>query len=282
MQPPPPIPDNLGAMGQHALSLFERAWSGFTASLGNTTLGFVAPFLVPVVGFTLVIGVVLYREGAQAVGDHIRKTLRAAFFVGIAGELFVYGPIFSWQAIHTVYLDHMQLARARDSYREVNLDYAKQIENLKKERASLLPERSAGPPSQPQKDGLAELAARKLSLKKRLVALSREVADFNEEWQRKAPHMSYYKIDDIDAKKEPEKYLAERVRQQAESLKRFNDYDSKAGGPYAERFRSRVLALCREAIDLGLNIQNLDRVEVVNGLGFAAVSQQLAALAEKL
>jgi hypothetical protein len=119
-------------------------------------------------------------------------------------------------------------------------------------------------------------------LRKQLIALATEIRDFNEDWKSKAGSPSYYKIVGIDEKKEFKRYEAERIRQQSESLKRYNAFDSQAGKVYAERFQARVFRLCKEASEAGLDIQNLDRAEIVNGLGFANISYRLSALADKI
>jgi hypothetical protein len=94
-------------MWAHALNLLSHSWANFTDSLGDTPLGYVAPFLVPIVGF-IVYGCIVYcREGWSSVKDHFRKTLGVAFLVAVAAELIVYVPIFSCSVVNTIFKDHM-------------------------------------------------------------------------------------------------------------------------------------------------------------------------------
>ncbi len=115
------------------------------------------------------------------------------------------------------------------------------------------------PPTQViiKSDGLQEAQARKLDLKKRLIALSREIITFDEDYEKRGPK----RLDDP----------------------RLGEYaGAGAAKAYNDRFKGRVRRICKEAIDAGLNVQGLDRFEAVNSLAFQQVSQALAALAEKL
>ncbi len=96
-------------MGHHAISLFRRSWNLFIGSLGITTLGFFAPFAVPVAGLIVYVVVALRREGWQGLREHLRKTLTIATFVAIVAELTIYAPIFAWTLVKTIYEDHMSL-----------------------------------------------------------------------------------------------------------------------------------------------------------------------------
>lgn len=78
-------------------------------------MGFIAPFLVPIVGF-VVYGYIIYRrEGWSGVRDHLTKTLTMAFLVAVAAELIVYAPIFTFSIAKTIYTDHMDLVTAKNN-----------------------------------------------------------------------------------------------------------------------------------------------------------------------
>jgi hypothetical protein len=75
------------------------------------------------------------------------------------------------------------------------------------------------------------LALRKLELKKRLVKLSTELRDFyNEDWLKHAPLMTVTATPPINRLAAPSE---EYVKQEKEVLKRFNEYDSKAGAGWS-------------------------------------------------
>ena len=94
----------------HFVGLLVRVWGAFTASLGNTTLGFFLPILVvPITGFSLFIGLTAIREGRQSVKDHLRRTLGLAAIVAVAGEFLVYGLLAEWMGVKTIYRDHIYL-----------------------------------------------------------------------------------------------------------------------------------------------------------------------------
>lgn len=101
------------------------------------------------------------------------------------------------------------------------------------------------------------IAARKLALKKRLIALSREILDFDGDYLRKGPH----RLDDPH----------------------LTEYGGVwAAKAYNDRFKVRVRRICKEVTNAGLNVEGLDSFEAVDISSFPHVSQALAALAEKL
>jgi hypothetical protein len=120
----------------------------------------------------------------------------------------------------------------------------------------------------------------RLELKKRMVALSRELSDFSQEWMKHSPGV--YNMDDVNEKKEPQRYRQELARRSEEALKREREYDLKAIPIYNTRYRQKVVDMCKEATDAGLNVGDFDRVQAFNGMVFQTVSGALAKLADKL
>jgi hypothetical protein len=99
-------------MWSHLLRLLGRSFSSFTGALGNTNLGFIVPFLVPVLVVVIYGGVAYWRQGWPALVEHIWKTLSIAAVVAIAAEVVVYGPIFMWAVVKEIYSDHTALVGA--------------------------------------------------------------------------------------------------------------------------------------------------------------------------
>ncbi len=105
-------------MWSHAISLAHRSWDAFITAIGSTTLGFTAPFVVPIIGFLLVLLVAFTRQGRKGVGEHIKRTLTIAAFVGLTGGLIVYGSIFGWSVIKTIFVDHQAIVSERNTLRD--------------------------------------------------------------------------------------------------------------------------------------------------------------------
>ena len=89
-------------------------------------------------------------------------------------------------------------------------------------------------------------------------------------------------MDDVNEKKEPQRYRQELARRSEEALKREREYDLKAIPIYNTRYRQKVVDMCKEATDAGLNVGDFDRVQAFNGMVFQTVSGALAKLADKL
>src|ERR1039458_5330676 len=101
------------------------------------------------------------------------------------------------------------------------------------------PSNGAGVPS------VAQVMASRLALKKRMFALSREISDFEEDYNKRAPKGNPWVDDNII------KYYA------------------GAAKVYNEKLKFRVWKLCRQATDAGLDVQGLDRFEAVNVSAFS-------------
>lgn len=125
--------------------LLGRTWQAFVGAFGNTTLGFVVPVIViPVVGLVLVFLVTLIREGRAGVKTHLGKTFTLAAIVAICGEALVYGSIFGYWLLRTVYQYHQELASAATAIRltdkqssdTINATYEGQLKQLQGELSS--------------------------------------------------------------------------------------------------------------------------------------------------
>lgn len=101
--------------------LLGRSWHAFTGSLGSTTLGFLTPgILVPIVGGLLVFVVTLAREGRSGLLSHLGRTFTLAAIIAFAGEVLVYGSIFGYEALSTIYGDHQELSSLRVQNRQLS------------------------------------------------------------------------------------------------------------------------------------------------------------------
>jgi hypothetical protein len=109
-------------------------------AFGSTTLGLVVPLVVvPVVGAILVFLLTLWREGRDGVMSHLRKTFTLAAIVVICGEALVYGSIYGYWVMRTVYKDHGdlvtvtserdQLAASKQQLQTENSDLVSKLEN---------------------------------------------------------------------------------------------------------------------------------------------------------
>jgi len=101
--------------------LLGRSWHAFIASLGSTTLGFLTPgIVVPIVGTLLVFVVTLAREGRGGLMTHLGKTFTLAAIIAFAGEVLVYGSIFGFETLRTIYADHQELSTLRIQNRQLS------------------------------------------------------------------------------------------------------------------------------------------------------------------
>jgi hypothetical protein len=88
--------------------------------MGTTGLGFFTPFVVFMltVGATLVF--ILWAQGKDAMRLHWRQTAAVTSAVTLSVMLVVYGPIFLWNVVKTVYGDHGNLVLQNSGLKEQN------------------------------------------------------------------------------------------------------------------------------------------------------------------
>ena len=104
-----PAPDSLMAMWPHFVSLLSRSWASFLHAMGTTGLGFFTPVLVFALTVILTLVVIFLRDGKEKMKEHWQETAAIASIATVAVMLIVYGPIFAWNIVKTVYVDHQDL-----------------------------------------------------------------------------------------------------------------------------------------------------------------------------
>ncbi len=110
--------DSIEAMRHHAVNLLGRSGHAFIESLGTTTLGFFAQPLVSLLIVVITLGIIFGRRGGiVGVKTHVRESITTTLVVGVTALLLVYGAIFGWSVIKTIYIDHMSLVAATASRR---------------------------------------------------------------------------------------------------------------------------------------------------------------------
>lgn len=77
--------------------------------MGTTGLGFFTPLLVFVLTVLFTLGVIFRRQGKEAMKQHWKQTAAVTTGITLCVMLVVYGPIFSWRVVTTVYSDHQGL-----------------------------------------------------------------------------------------------------------------------------------------------------------------------------
>lgn len=97
-------------MWNYYCSLFKDCWEAFRASLGTTSLGFVAPLIVSVLSIAITLFIVLKKQGKEAMLKRWREDAAIALRVTLVVTAVVYVPIFVWSSIHTIYGQHESLA----------------------------------------------------------------------------------------------------------------------------------------------------------------------------
>jgi hypothetical protein len=249
----------------HLWHFVERLWVQVLQWNSATSYSTIRDILFPLLLLFALIGFRLREWRKPSVRDVVIPAVKAAVvsltLIGLAVIAAI--PVVVWQ-------DHADLVKAEKKLIADNKRLSDEINRLNKPTAPVSPRPSP--------------AEARLDLRKRLIRLSHELIEFREDREKTAPSPTYFKIDDIDQQKEPQRYDQERIRQQAESLTKYNVYDKDTARLYTVRFQARVLKILHESTDAGLDIQFADRsaADVVNGLGVSGIGQQLARLADKL
>ncbi|HMF75372.1 MAG TPA: hypothetical protein VK604_06880 [Bryobacteraceae bacterium] len=104
----------------HFFKLLSRSWDSFAEAEGSSTLGLVSNWIYTLLVFGITLLIIWSSHGWKAVMQHWQKEIVTALRVAIVVSLLVYGPVFVWQAIKTVFNDHAQLIAANAKLRLVN------------------------------------------------------------------------------------------------------------------------------------------------------------------
>jgi len=104
------ISARMSHMWPHFLNLLARSWRLFLVWMGTTGLGFLTPVVVFLLTVVVTLLVIAAQRGTDAMKDHWKETAALTVGATLCVMLLVYGPIFGWSVIRTVYSDHENLA----------------------------------------------------------------------------------------------------------------------------------------------------------------------------
>jgi cell division protein FtsB len=134
---PKPYPVSVSAMLQHAATFLARVRGSFFHSLGTTALGFIIPLFVSALTIAVTLIVISRLRGREGVKQHLRENMTTAAIVSVIVLAFVYGSVFGADLIRDLFMDHVQLAVAKDAFIQTNLGYAREVDQLKRDNAAL-------------------------------------------------------------------------------------------------------------------------------------------------
>jgi hypothetical protein len=124
-------------MWPHCVSLLYRSWESFLHAMGTTGLGFFTPVLVFITTVVLTLTIIGLRQGKAAMKAHWKQTAALTTCATLAVMVIVYGPIFSWNFIKTIYDDHAGLVSANAQLAAVNRDYVGKSKEAESENNKL-------------------------------------------------------------------------------------------------------------------------------------------------
>lgn len=93
----------------HFYNLLQRAWIAFEEVEGGKTAGIISTWLDPFLIIAISLGVIWHVRGWSALMDRAREEIITALRVTVVVCLVLYGPVFVWQFVKTVYVDHQGL-----------------------------------------------------------------------------------------------------------------------------------------------------------------------------
>jgi hypothetical protein len=96
----------MATMWPHFVNLLSRSWDSFLHAMGTTGLGFFTPLVVFVLTVLATLGVIVWKQGKDAMKQHWKQSAAITTGVTLAVMLVVYSPIFLWNVVKTVYSDH--------------------------------------------------------------------------------------------------------------------------------------------------------------------------------
>lgn len=100
--------------------LLQKSWASFTASISSNTLGFIMSTLIlPVLAFAATfVGSIIVEDKGELRKAFI-KSLIAGLFAGVAMTC-LWGTLFAWSLIKTVYDNHGSLLRSANTLQKQN------------------------------------------------------------------------------------------------------------------------------------------------------------------
>ncbi len=133
-----------------------------------------------------------------------------------------------------------------------------------------------------QLDPVATMMARKMDLKKQLIALADELMGYSIKWGMNGPRAKNMADANIDQTKEPERWEAERLRRSDDHEKKLEAYNASMVADYRKRYKAKVDRVCAESRELGADIGGADTVIVDNEGGPYTISRLLRDAAHQL
>ena len=104
----------------HFLNMLYRSWIRFQGAEGSSTTGIISNWLQPILIMALTLLIIWNRRGWQAVMDHWKQEILTALRVALMVSVVLYAPVFIWEAVKTVYSEHMALIAVNTQLRNDN------------------------------------------------------------------------------------------------------------------------------------------------------------------
>jgi hypothetical protein len=102
-------------MWHHLISLLSQSGQSFLAALGTTGLGWWVQGIIWFAATEIVTYLVIWgMRGKIAMKTHAAENFRIGFYIWLIVMVCVYGPIFGWKVVKTVYNDHIELVSANE------------------------------------------------------------------------------------------------------------------------------------------------------------------------
>ena len=110
----------------------NRTWLLFVAQdVGSTGRGFFNSTTVSILGILIVVAIIWYVQGRQAMRQHVEESAAMAAVGSITVLLVVYGTQFLWKVAHAAYGDHQSFVQANENLKAENRVLATDLEARK-------------------------------------------------------------------------------------------------------------------------------------------------------
>jgi hypothetical protein len=109
----------MSAMLPHLINLLARSWDLFLHAIGTTGLGWWVQGIILFFATEIVTYLVVWKmRGKDAMKARAAENFKIGLYVWAIVVVCVYGPIFSWDVVRTVYGDHQLLVIQNQQLRE--------------------------------------------------------------------------------------------------------------------------------------------------------------------
>ena len=103
------------SMWHHFANLFWRAFHAMVSSQGQTTLGWLTPYILGTLAFG--VAVLLQLRSKEKLVTHIRGKITLALGAAVIANVIFYGFLWSWNFVRLIYEDHIECAEANAQLR---------------------------------------------------------------------------------------------------------------------------------------------------------------------